>query len=176
MPVSSMHRDADLSALVERLQGPLQWYLRYCGCPAREVPDLVQETFLRLFARMSDDAFEERDPKATAAWLRKTARHLWLQRVGSRGRDPVLHDPQAAEAVWIRFEGEDGGESWRHALRRCLGRLKDRPRRAIDLQYAEGLSRKEVAGRLGLSEAGVKTLLARTREALRNCVEREVER
>jgi RNA polymerase sigma-70 factor (ECF subfamily) len=172
---------AELVRVVAGQQEPLQWYLRYLGCPVDEVADLVQETFLRLFRRAD---FEHRADEATAAWLRKTARHLWLRSLGRRARERRLQDPQphghahpglpdaAIDEAWDRFRGDDEGETYLAALRHCLGRLKDRARRALELQFQDGLPRREIAARMGLSDGGTKTLLARTRQALRECIER----
>ena len=51
-----------------------------------------------------------------------------------------------------------------------------RVRRAIDLHYAERASRDEIASQLEMTAEGVKTMLRRARHALRECVERKIER
>ncbi|MHC4512374.1 MAG: RNA polymerase sigma factor [Planctomycetota bacterium] len=160
----------DPEALILRHQAPLQWHLRYLGCPHPDIPDLVQETFLRLFRAR----FEHRSHRSTAAWLRKTARNLYIRSVERRNRTPLLADLDAAEATWARFEQDDGGDGWLDALRHCVGRLKDRARRALDLQFRDGLPRQQVAAQLGLSDQGAKTLLGRAKKALKDCVERRL--
>ena len=94
----------------------------------------------------------------------------------ARRSRPRFESLEEAEAAWIEWTGDDDGDGRRDALRRCLTRLRDRARRAIDLAYRQGLSRVELAAALAMTVDGVKTLLRRSREALRTCVEREVAR
>ena len=61
-------------------------------------------------------------------------------------------------------------------LNRCWTSLGGRARRAIDLFYREGAARDFVARQLDMTADGVKTLLRRTRQLLRECVERNVRR
>ncbi|HLQ37550.1 MAG TPA: hypothetical protein VK348_07100, partial [Planctomycetota bacterium] len=62
------------------------------------------------------------------------------------------------------------------ALRACVERLDGRARRAVELSYGIGAddpsSRARVAVELGMKENGVKTLLQRVRQTLRECVQR----
>ena len=69
-------------------------------------------------------------------------------------------------------DGNLGG--YLDALRECVGQLKDRARRVVDLHYRDGASREAIAAELDMKPAGVKTLLRRTRELLRECVDRKV--
>ena len=82
---------------------------------------------------------------------------------------------QAAEAVWAAAAGEDGSLSeYLAALRECTDELSGRPREAIELHYCSGASREAIAERLEMKPDGVKSLLRRTRELLRECVERKL--
>ena len=58
----------------------------------------------------------------------------------------------------------------------CLEKLAGRAKQSIELQYQQGLGREEVADTLGMSPDGVKTLLRRTRQKLRECIERNMDR
>ena len=120
--------------------------------------------------------FEERHERATSAYLRRVARHRFLNAVRAKRTRPRFEHLEEAEASWVAWTGPDGGQTRRDALRRCLGRLRDRARLAIDLSYTEGRSRVEVAAALQMTVDGVKTLLRRSRQALKTCVEREVAR
>ena len=59
-------------------------------------------------------------------------------------------------------------------MRECLQPLRDRSREAIEMHYRQGLGRAEIAARMGMKPDGIKTLLRRTRQLLRECVERKV--
>jgi DNA-directed RNA polymerase specialized sigma24 family protein len=52
--------------------------------------------------------------------------------------------------------------------------VNGRARQAIDLFYRDNRSRTEIGQTLEMTEDGVKSLLRRTREILRKCVEEKV--
>jgi RNA polymerase sigma-70 factor (ECF subfamily) len=59
------------------------------------------------------------------------------------------------------------------ALRECVEQLDRRARRAVDLQYRDHAGREAIAAELDMKPDGVKTLLRRTRQLLRECIERK---
>jgi DNA-directed RNA polymerase specialized sigma24 family protein len=59
------------------------------------------------------------------------------------------------------------------ALRRCEEQLVGRRAAAVRMFYAEQRSRREIAAALGMKETGVKTLLQRVRQDLRQCIEEQ---
>jgi RNA polymerase sigma-70 factor (ECF subfamily) len=168
----AMLRQPDLVELVRHHQAGLWRYLRFLGCESALAEDLVQDTFLALI----EHEMVELAPAATAAYLRRIAHNLYRKAQRARRRERELIGFDEAETTWKRWCGDGDGEAWLDALRGCLERLGERARRALDLRYAEGASRASSADALGLSEDGVKTLLARTRDALRECIERQVKR
>lgn len=160
----------DYESIVRKHQASLWRYMRFLGAEADQAEDLVQETFIAAFR----GGFQERHPRATATYLRRVARHRFLNAVRARRARPALESLEEGTAAWTRWQGADGGETRREALRHCLGRLRLRARRAVDLAYREGHSRRDIAITLEMTGDGVKTLLRRAREALRACVEREL--
>jgi RNA polymerase sigma-70 factor (ECF subfamily) len=165
----------DLADLANRHRLGIWRYLRFLGCDDAAADDLAQETFLAV-AKGTTNGGPVRD---VPAYLRGVARNLFLKWLRQKGRGPSLEELSAAqvaeaEAVWSQFAGDDGGDAWIAALRECVERLNGRGRQAIDLHYRDEFSRDEIARRLAMTPDGVKTLLRRTREALRGCVERKV--
>lgn len=156
--------------LVRRHQASLRAYLAYLGCPAPQVDDLVQDTFLAAL----DRGFEDRGDPATAAWLRTVARHFLTKARARDRRALAFEDLDEADRAWESFEGEDGGTSYVEALRRCLEGVNDRARGVLELRYRANLRRAAIADRLGMSEAGVKSVLVRSKKLLRNCIERRL--
>ncbi len=161
---------ADFERIVREHQSELWRYLRYLGCERHLVDDFVQEAFLTLLEK----PFEERSRPATAAYLRLVARNLYLMALRRSSRAPVFEDLEAAERAWVRHTRDDGGESYLEALRECFSNLKDKAHRALELRFAENLSRLQIADALELSEDGVKSLMRRARRALRECVQRRL--
>jgi len=159
----------DLGALVRRHQLGLWRYLRALGAAADTAEDLVQDTFLVAMRRLHDDQVE----RAVAAFLRQTARHLWLRRHrDDRRREELLADH--VDRWWQTTCADDDGEAWLAALRECVATLDGRPRDLLQRFYGDGLDRAAVAAALGMKENGVKTLLQRVRELLRGCIERRL--
>ena len=87
---------------------------------------------------------------------------------------PVIEDLEAAEAVWQAHCGDDGAERYLDVLRTCLEGVNERQDRVLRLKYEEGSSVSSIALTLGMRENGIKTLLRRTRAALRSCIERKL--
>lgn len=159
-----------LADLVREHQAGVWRYLRYLGAGPPEADDLTQETFLTI-ARAP---FEERCSKQTAAYLRTVAgNHLRMLRRRQK-REGECVSLEAAEAVWAEAAGDDGLETYLDALRECLAGLDGQARQAVDLHYKENVSREQMAERLDMKPEGVKTLLRRTRQVLRECIERRL--
>jgi RNA polymerase sigma-70 factor (ECF subfamily) len=173
MTAATADRQAEMAGLVRAHQAGVWRYLRFLGCDPTEADDLVQETFLAVFR----EGFEVRSPAQTAAYLRTVARNRLLMARRKEHNSPPLVDLEAAEAVWARMAGEDGLSDYLLALAHCLEKaVGPRVRRALELQYRDGASRAEIAAELDLAAEGVKTLLRRARNALRDCVERKLGR
>lgn len=157
-------------SIVRTHQAGIWRYLRYLGCDSAQAEDLTQETFLAVLRK----PFEDRGATRTGAYLRSIARHLFLKSVRRRAIEPALVDPSDLDTTWERFCAEDGGESYLNALRECVDVLDGRGREALRLRYEEDSSRDHMANALGLSNDGVKSLLRRVRELLKDCVERRI--
>jgi RNA polymerase sigma-70 factor (ECF subfamily) len=170
----------DLVSLVNSHQAGIWRYLRALGCEPSQAEELTQETFLAVLQHPFDDYH----PAATAAYLRKVARNLF---VSSRRRDlrggPVVQlgaaDIDVAEldgvdADWARWADRDSGEAALVALKQCLGELTERARWALQMRFRDQETRQAMAAKLGLSEDGAKNLLQRSKQQLRSCVERKL--
>jgi RNA polymerase sigma-70 factor (ECF subfamily) len=162
---------ADLATLVRRHQAGVWRYVRFLGADATEADDLTQETFLAL-ARAD---FSERDERQTAGYLRVIARNQLLALRRKQNRDLRTVELEAADSVWAAAAGPDGSLAlYLDALRDCVAGLEGRAQQAIDLHYAERAGREAIAAKLDMQPDGVKTLLRRTRQVLRECVERKL--
>jgi RNA polymerase sigma-70 factor, ECF subfamily len=161
----------DFASLIHAHQAGVWRYLRFLGAESTEADDLTQETFLA-FSRAK---FVECDRSQTASYLRTIARNQLLALRRRQRREIATVDLEAAESVWAAAAGPDGSlGDYLDALRDCVEQLAGRPREAIDLHYREAASREAIAAKLEMKPDGVKSLLRRTRELLRECVERKV--
>lgn len=167
MAIATIKPPSDFAELVRTHQAGIWRYLRFLGADAAQADDLTQETFLCVYRR----PFVEQSPAASAAYLRSVARRQLLMSLRKAKRRPRLADLELADEVWSRLAGDDGG-GYLEALRECLQLIEGRAREAIELRYRDDRSRSEIGQLLEIGEDGVKSLLRRTRELLRRCVEK----
>ncbi len=159
--------DEQVLALVREHERLVRAYLRSMGCRGDRVEDLAQETFLRLFTR----PIEDRGPNGLRAYLCVAARNLYINSLRSDASKPILEE---LDSAWGEFEGRDGGSAYLDALRGCLETLPARTREVLQLRFGSEMSRTEIAARTQLSLGGVKSLLLRSKESLKACVERKL--
>lgn len=159
--------DHDLDRALERHMRGVWRYLCALGASVDEADDLTQEAFVVAWRKGVQDL----EPSALGAYLRRTARFLFMRRVrdNQRARQRIADE---VDRLWEVRCLEDEGDGMVEALRSCRESLGARARSALDLTYEAGRSRREIAAELGMSEDGIKTLLQRTRAALRECVRR----
>lgn len=148
-------------------------YLRMHGATPTEAEDLAQEAFVLAVQKGALAA----EPAAAMAFLQRSARFLFLRR---RKADARAHGIAAAvDELWQRDCADDDGDGLITAMRDCVDRLEARSRTAIAMSYGidgDEHSRAAIATALGLQENGVKTLLQRARQRLRECIDRKLGR
>ena len=129
--------------------------------------DLAQQAFVRLFSRGAM-------PDAPGAWLVSVAMNLFRNERSTSARRKrllaggVATEVQAAPPPLPGRVAEE--EETRARVRRVLDHLPERDRSLLLLR-AEGYSYHEIATTLGLHEASVGTLLARSRREFRRMYE-----
>ena len=109
---------------------------------------------------------------ATCAWLPATS--CWHCAASRTARFRTV-ELEAADSVWAAAAGPDGSltTTSTHSASASTS-LEGRARQAIDLHYHEHASREAIATQLEMQPDGVKTLLRRTRQVLRECIERKL--
>lgn len=153
----------------ERLFGRLlpvarQHVRRLCPDPARQ-EDLLQTALLRALEHLP----ELRRPERFAAWIRRIVTNAFLMDLRSRQPEPAGTDI-LREAQEQRVSCEAGIDARRELERvfRLAPCLPPRLAETFRLRVIEGLSTREAARRLGVSEEAVRARLARARKRLRN--------
>jgi RNA polymerase sigma-70 factor (ECF subfamily) len=166
----AIDRRVDLEKLVRTHQRGVWRYLRYIGAANAEADDLTQETFLTVWR----NPFDDYDDRATAAYLRQVAKNKFLMLIRSQSRRPLVGDMQLAENEFAEFAQDDGGDAHIEALGDCLKGLQGKAKQVVEFFHLEGNTRAATATLMQMTEEGVKSLLKRVKEALRECVERKL--
>ena len=165
-----MTRPVNLESLMRTHQADIWRFLRVLGCERELADDLTQETFLKLF--QSD--FEERDGAQTSAYLRTSAKNLFLSARRRQGHKAAPLNFDDIELDWANFAGKDGGSAQIDALKECMEALDEREHLALAMRYREKASREDIAKVIELSDGGTKNVMERAKKQLRACVEQKL--
>jgi RNA polymerase sigma factor (sigma-70 family) len=143
----------------------------YCLMQLRnreEAEDATQTTFLNAFRGLERGVV----PELESAWLYKIAQHVCLTRQRSWSRRRVVESPQDLEQLRELVRAPVKDVDAVAGLTDALRELPEQQRRAILLREWRGLTYKEIADELELSQAAVETLLFRARRALAQSLEK----
>jgi RNA polymerase sigma factor (sigma-70 family) len=136
------------------LEATLMRFLNQNWRNKSELEDLRQEVYTRILENAESGV-----PEHTKAFVLTTARNLLINRVRREHIVPIdaMADLEGLNTV-DDAPGADRVAIARDTLRRlqaALGRLSPRCREVVLLRRVEGLSRQEIAARMGISEKTV---------------------
>jgi RNA polymerase sigma factor (sigma-70 family) len=127
-----------------------------------EAEDAVQSTFLNAFRGIKRGVV----PDLESAWLFKIAHNVCLSRRRSSWRRGRIESPTDFEVVEELAAAPPRLADELIGLQDVLEQLPETQRRAILLREWQGLSYREIATELELSQAAVETLIFRARRSL----------
>jgi RNA polymerase sigma-70 factor (ECF subfamily) len=119
--------------------------------------------------------FDQFDPDRPGSkfidWAFMIARYEVLKYRRKKATDRLvfsedIHELLAAEAAEIAADQP----ARQKALQGCLGKLEPAQRELIQVAYADGISIKDAAARVGRTPTGLYKALARIREKLHSCI------
>jgi RNA polymerase sigma factor (sigma-70 family) len=139
----------------------------YAFCYSRlrsreEAEDAVQSTFLNAFRALQRDVA----PAHEAAWLYKIAENVCLTRARSSVRRRRVESPGDLEAISEVVPAHDPDTEELVNLPQALESMPEQQRRALLLREWQGLSYREIAEEMELTQSAVETLLFRARRTL----------
>ena len=172
---------AALERLLMRAQ-EVAWRFSMAVCGhADDAEDAMQEALIKTYRY----AARIREPEAFRAWLYRTVRNACLM-----GRRKKVNEPTRLQSLDAPMPGSDGpvrvdvphpgrnpeqladNAGLRRRLRKALRTLPGPYRAIVFLREMEGLSTREVATVMGISEDNVKARLHRARVALQAQLEK----
>lgn len=137
------------------LEAALTQFLRHNWRNKSDIPDLVQEVYARVY-----DAARKEMPETARAFVFATAHNLLIDRVR---REKIVQFEAVSELDTLAIAADepapDRSAIARDELRRlqvALDRLPPRTREVVTMRRIDGLSRAEIAQRLGITEVTVK--------------------
>jgi RNA polymerase sigma-70 factor (ECF subfamily) len=149
------------------LEAALMQFLQHNWRNKADIADLRQDVYVQVF-----DAAHNNIPDNTKAFVFQTARNLLINRLKREHIVPIeaVADVEALNAA-IETPGPERNTIARDELRRlqaALDRLPPRCREAVVLGRIEGLSGREIAARMGITEQAVSAHLINGVRALVN--------
>jgi RNA polymerase sigma factor (sigma-70 family) len=164
--------EADVTrALYEQYANQVFRYCVHQLGSREEAEDAVQSTFLNAFRGIKRGVV----PELEAAWLFKIAHNVCLSRRRSAWRRGRIESPADFEVIEELTPAPLRGADELIGLQEVLERLPETQRRAILLREWQGLSYKEIAAELELSQGAVETLIFRARRSLASGLEQPLE-
>lgn len=165
--------------LLRAQESAYRFSVMVCG-RTNETEDVMQDALISTYRH----ARQIREPEAFRAWLYRTVRNACLltrrRKVGEPAHlvsiDAPAHDGDT-RPVFDRADNTPSGEvavdakRQRDRVRRAIATLPPPQREVLVLRDLEGLSTREVARVVRVSEDNVKTRLHRARVALRAALE-----
>jgi RNA polymerase sigma-70 factor, ECF subfamily len=137
-----------------------------------EAEDAVQTTFLNAFRGLSRGVV----PASESAWLFKIAENVCLSRHRAAFRRRRVEAPGDLAAVEETVAAPVRADDELIPLEEALAEMPEAQRRALLLREWQGLSYREIAAELEVSQSAVETLIFRARRSLARRLEAPRER
>jgi RNA polymerase sigma factor (sigma-70 family) len=160
-PVAAPEADATRS-LYESYQRQIYNYCLHQLSSREEAEDAVQTTFMNAFRGLQRGIV----PEAEQAWLFKIAENVCLSRRRSSWRRGRVEAPNDFEVLQEIVPSRRSRADELIGLEDALEAMPESQRRAILLREWQGLSYREIADELDISQAAVETLIFRARRTL----------
>ena len=158
--------------LFERFSAQIMGYCLHQLGSREEAEDAVQTTFMNAFRGLQRGIV----PQVESAWLFKIAHNVCLSRRRSTWRRGRIEAPNNLEVLQEVVPAREQIDDDLIRLPEVLEGMPESQRRAILLREWQGLSYREIADELRLSQSAVETLIFRARRALAAGLEVEPQR
>ena len=158
---------AATAGLYERHSAKILSYCLHQLGSREEAEDAVQTTFMNAFRALGRGVV----PEAESAWLFKIAENVCLSRRRSSWRRGRIESPSDFDIIEEIVPGPSRQRNELIGIEDALAAMPEQQRRAILLREWQGLSYREIADELEVSQSAVETLIFRARRSLANGLE-----
>jgi RNA polymerase sigma factor (sigma-70 family) len=170
--VAALPETARATDLYERYASRLYGFCLHRLGSREEAEDAVQTTFLNAFRGLSRGVV----PESESAWLFKIAENVCASRHRAAFRRRRVEAPADLAAVEETVAAPPRAGDELIPLEDALAEMPDAQRRALLLREWQGLSYREIAAELEVSQSAVETLIFRARRSLARRLEAPRER
>ena len=148
--------------LYERHQRKILAFCQHQLRNREEAEDATQITFMNAFRGLKRGT----SPEFESAWLYKIAHNVCVSKQRTSYRRRLVEAPSDFELIEELVPAHEADSDELFGLTSALRVLPEQQRRALLLREWQGLSYREIADELRLSQAAVETLLFRARRSL----------
>lgn len=154
-------------SLLTTHQGQLRGYIQASLGDYSNSLDVLQRTNLTIWKK----ADEFRRDAPFLPWAFGIARYVVLGFIRDRSRESIIFHSDVVELMSdVNKESFETFATRQKALHECLTRLDEKNQRLFQLRYNEGRSIREIAEATGRTGDSVKSVMMRSRQLLRNCI------
>lgn len=159
------------SELILQYQSALYAYVFAIVRNWNETDDLYQSVCLVLWRKF--DSFQP--GTSFFSWARQTAKNEVRNYLRGKKSPASMSEEMLAVLAESAYDSrQDQPELYLSVLNRCKAKLSDLDQKLLDLRYANDLSSREIAARLGRPQQGVCHSLTRVRRWLLRCIQMEI--
>ena len=148
--------------LYERHQRKILSFCQHQLGNRQEAEDAAQITFMNAFRGIKHGT----SPEFESAWLFKIAHNVCLTKQRNSYRRRLVEAPSDFELIEERVPAHEGDTDELFGLQAALRVIPEQQRRALLLREWQGLTYKEIADEMRLTQGAVETLLFRARRSL----------
>jgi RNA polymerase sigma-70 factor (ECF subfamily) len=164
-----------LEGLVRATIGGVRTFLLAVSPPGTPVDDLVQETYLTAYERLS--SFDPSGEGSFLSWVCGIGRNLLKRELRSRAGEARAREAArraSSPDLWDELTEmpTDLVAARADQLRKCLEELPDVQRELVSLRYGREFSFDQIARTLARTAGWARTTLHRARRMLKRCVEK----
>ncbi|AET69193.1 RNA polymerase sigma factor, sigma-70 family [Desulfosporosinus orientis DSM 765] len=170
-PPLSLHEDDDAFAELYRTYFSRVYnYLHYRVNDVHDADDLTSQVFIKIYTKFKYYCSET---APLSVWVFSIARNTVTDYYRCRGRKAYVYLEEGVELVdsCCSLEEAAAAAEMRRHLRRALALLSQREREIIALKFWSGLSNREIAGFMDISESNTGVILFRAMQRLRQILE-----
>ncbi|MBM3242932.1 sigma-70 family RNA polymerase sigma factor, partial [Candidatus Poribacteria bacterium] len=154
------------NCLIEKYQSRVYGLAYHITGNFADAEDLTQEAFIRAYL----DLHQLREPQKFANWLYQVTRNIcrmWLRKQMSNARAlEFLQDAVARQSVSSPAEQVEKAEL-QDSVRNVIAALPENEQLTVTLYYMDGLTYREIADFMGVSQSTVKRRLRASRKKLK---------